>query len=86
MAAMKQSKVSYAELMANPCLFQLMAEQVRLYPPRSSGTGSGIPVRDSNVVTNLGRIEDELAVLWTDADASNRSPIFRVDKLHFGHR
>ncbi|TBU55419.1 hypothetical protein BD310DRAFT_856793 [Dichomitus squalens] len=86
--AMEKLKEQYTEYLSNPCTPQLMAEQMRLAPPRD-----GMPMSNPYVSTssNLGKLEGELPVLWSpngDASAYRESdaPLFRVGGLHFGHR
>ena len=88
LTAMEKLKEQYNEYLNHPCTPQLMAEQMRLAPPRE-----GMPMSNPYVSTpsNLGNVESELPVLWTptgaaSAGCNSEPPLLRVGDLHFGHR
>ncbi|PIL25978.1 hypothetical protein GSI_11732 [Ganoderma sinense ZZ0214-1] len=88
LAAMATVKEQYAEYLSNPCTPQLMAEQMRLAPPKN-----GMPMVNPYVstCTNLGKMEGLIPMLWpatrcANGDANPSPPILRVSALHFGHR
>ncbi|EJF55524.1 hypothetical protein DICSQDRAFT_73647, partial [Dichomitus squalens LYAD-421 SS1] len=81
--AMKQSKAQYSAYLANPCLVQLTAEQMRLSPPQQDIV-RGSP--NAPVVVNLGRVEDYLASSWPSSQSSSACPLFRIDDFFLGLR
>lgn len=87
-AALGKVKEQYAEYLSNPCTPQLMAEQMRLAPPKE---GMPMPNPYVSTCTNLGNVEALLPVLWptpsTDGQAvASSTPLLRVSAIHFGHR
>ncbi|KAI0753180.1 hypothetical protein C8Q80DRAFT_1118380 [Daedaleopsis nitida] len=82
-AAMISLKKQYIEYLENPCLPHLMAEQMRLAPPRE-----GLPMVNPCVstVTNVGNVEKLLPVLWRSDTSAGSTPSLRVSGLHFGNR
>ncbi|KAI1789701.1 hypothetical protein LXA43DRAFT_554301 [Ganoderma leucocontextum] len=89
LAAMAKVKEQYTEYLSNPCTPQLMAEQMRLAPPKE---GMPMPNPYVSTCTNLGHVEGLLPVLWPAASASvgaaaaSGPPLLRVSAIHFGHR
>ncbi|KAI1782456.1 hypothetical protein LXA43DRAFT_977562 [Ganoderma leucocontextum] len=85
-AGMEQSRACYTEYLANPCILHLLSEQLR----RRSLVliGPSEQRRECDTVTNLGRVESILPTSWPlrPLPESNESPVFRVEKLRFGHR
>ncbi|KAI9000556.1 hypothetical protein BD414DRAFT_472003 [Trametes punicea] len=85
-AALAQSKAHYDEYLANPCILQFSAEHMRI-DPLLDVDAFGRPA--SGVVTNLGMVKQYLPTAWPRPGGDGGSsgpPVFRVDRLHFGHR
>ncbi|EJF61519.1 hypothetical protein DICSQDRAFT_60260, partial [Dichomitus squalens LYAD-421 SS1] len=86
LSALAQSKAHYDEYLANPCILQFTAEHMRI-APLLDVDAFGRPA--CGIVTNLGRVENYLPNTWpriVEDCGAGGPPVFRVDKLHFGHR